>query len=436
MNKILKAAFFSVLLAGLSFEAISQTSIIMRRQGNVYILPCKVNGLLLDLIFDTGAEDVSLSITEAAFMIKNGYLSENDIHGKESYRTANGEISEGTRITIKKISFAGLEIHDIEATVMPNQDAPLLLGQSAIRKLGRIELDPAKNKLIVFKGKGSYDYSKSSPSHHNNDAREASGHEKTTAAAKKPVPGEMKEVITLHIDRAGGANGANVVWHPVYKKYYAAQGGNAEFPLEIFDAKGKMVSDDEQKTLFDVRGFWYNPATKSFQANGYSDYGWVNYKLNSSGKPISVTHIFEGRHQPDDQSAAVFDTKNKCVYFYNVSTVGLDRYDMRDGTSDTTILLHLGVKNKSDINDEGQEELKYNYNVNEVVYTGIPKAEIGLLNYKDKKIELYDLATGLMTKSMQLPDDAPAQDIMNFSYTNGIYFLFDKSERTWHGYKP
>lgn len=47
----------------------AQTVIKMRRQGGVSVISCKVNGLKLDFIFDTGASDVSISLTEVLFMI-------------------------------------------------------------------------------------------------------------------------------------------------------------------------------------------------------------------------------------------------------------------------------------------------------------------------------------------------------------------------------
>ena len=53
----------------------------MKREGGVSIIPCKVNGLNLNFIFDTGASNVSISLTEASFMLKNGYLEEGDIIG-------------------------------------------------------------------------------------------------------------------------------------------------------------------------------------------------------------------------------------------------------------------------------------------------------------------------------------------------------------------
>jgi predicted aspartyl protease len=105
----------------------------------------------MNFIFDTGASDVSISLTEAMFMIKNGYLNESDIFGTEYYKIANGEIQEGTKIVIRELEFDGLILFNIEASVVHNLDAPLLLGQSAISLLGKIQIDYNKNTLTVIK---------------------------------------------------------------------------------------------------------------------------------------------------------------------------------------------------------------------------------------------------------------------------------------------
>jgi len=118
-------------------------------KGGVYTIPCKVNGLPLSFIFDTGASDVTISLTEALFMLKNGYLSNNDILGKASYQTADGNISEGTVINLKIIEIEGLVLNNVSASIVHQQNAPLLLGMSAIGKLGRIQL--AGNELLIFK---------------------------------------------------------------------------------------------------------------------------------------------------------------------------------------------------------------------------------------------------------------------------------------------
>lgn len=131
----------------------------MKRQGGVSIIPCKVNGLNLELIFDTGASDVSISLTEAESMLDDGKLTKSDIIGTSNYVNANGDITEGIVINIKEIEIAGLKMTNVKASVVKNLDAPLLLGQTAISKLGKIQLDLNNNTLTILSGKGSYDYS-------------------------------------------------------------------------------------------------------------------------------------------------------------------------------------------------------------------------------------------------------------------------------------
>jgi hypothetical protein len=252
------------------------------------------------------------------------------------------------------------------------------------------------------------------------------------AIAQKPAT--LKQVLTLRIDRKEGANAASVVWHPVQKKYYAAQAGNETFPMLVFDATGRLLSDDKLETMADVRGFWYNPNSKTLQANCYDDGGWVEYKLNGKGIPASVVKMDKESGKPDVQSVGVYDPKKNVVYYFDYSTVGIERHKMSDGVSDTTIALHLGARTKSDINDD-QDDTKENYNQNAIIFTGIAGSEIGLLNVNDKQIELYSMATGLLTKTLKLPEGAPAESSLNFSYCNGIYWLNDKTERIWHGYK-
>ena len=76
----------------------------------------------------------------------------------------------------------------------------------------------------------------------------------------------------------------------------------------------------------------------------------------------------------------------------------------------------------------------FDYNATSIAFTGIPKSEIGLLNVVENQVELFNLE-GLLTKVLKLPQDALAYEMFNFSYCNGIYWLFDKENRKWVGYK-
>lgn len=117
------------------------------KEGEVLKVKCQINNLPLYFIFDTGASDVSMSDVEANFMLKNDYLLSQDIVGKQNYLTADGNISEGTVINLRNVNFGGLKLNNIKASIVKNQKAPLLLGQSVLNRLGKIEIDN-ENRIL------------------------------------------------------------------------------------------------------------------------------------------------------------------------------------------------------------------------------------------------------------------------------------------------
>ena len=119
------------------------------RQGGVTKVKCSINDLPLHFIFDTGASTVSISSLEATFMYKNEYLTSKDIIGKTNFIDANGDISVGTIINLKKVTFGGLELTNVRASVVDNDKAPLLLGQSVLNRLGKIEIDYDRSILKI-----------------------------------------------------------------------------------------------------------------------------------------------------------------------------------------------------------------------------------------------------------------------------------------------
>ena len=110
---------------------------------------CSINGLPLHFVFDTGASDVTISMIEATFMLKNKYLKPLDVVGKQNYLTADGNVSEGTVINLKSVKIGDLELTNVRASVVKSQNAPLLLGQSVLGRLGKIEIDNEKRVIKV-----------------------------------------------------------------------------------------------------------------------------------------------------------------------------------------------------------------------------------------------------------------------------------------------
>ena len=119
------------------------------KEDGVCKVKCTINDLPLYFVFDTGASDVSLSSVEATFMMKNGYLKSSDVIGKQNYMMANGEINAGTVLNLRNVNFGGLDLNNIRASVVHNQTAPLLLGQSILGRLGNIEIDNTRRVLRI-----------------------------------------------------------------------------------------------------------------------------------------------------------------------------------------------------------------------------------------------------------------------------------------------
>lgn len=130
-----------------SMFMIAEVTIEMQQDGGVYKVPCVVNGLRMKFIFDTGAANVCISETMANYMLENDYLKTEDIIGTGQSSVADGRIVNHVKIRIATLEIGGLKLNNIEAVVITGQSAPLLLGQTAIEKMGEITI--VGNKLII-----------------------------------------------------------------------------------------------------------------------------------------------------------------------------------------------------------------------------------------------------------------------------------------------
>ena len=119
----------------------------MKKENGVYIMPVRINGTEMDFIFDTGAGLISLSDLEATFLYKQGKISKDDILGSEQFQDATGTISEGAIVNLKEVSIGNRTIHNVHASVVHNMKAPLLFGQSALEKFGKITIDYENGEL-------------------------------------------------------------------------------------------------------------------------------------------------------------------------------------------------------------------------------------------------------------------------------------------------
>ena len=125
-----------------------KTFVKMKNQNGVYYVPCRINGKEMEFIFDTGASDITMSLTEALFLYKQGKLFDNDFIGIQEYQIADGSIHEGTIVILRTVEIGNKKLKDVRASIIHNLGAPLLLGQSALEKFGKISIDYNNNEIL------------------------------------------------------------------------------------------------------------------------------------------------------------------------------------------------------------------------------------------------------------------------------------------------
>lgn len=119
----------------------------------VKTISVKINGVPMNMIYDTGCSGVHLSLLELQTLCKNGQFSENDIIGSSYSSIADGSIVENGLINLREIEIGGengITLYNVQASVALNQEAPVLLGNGVFDSMASVELDNY-NKTINFK---------------------------------------------------------------------------------------------------------------------------------------------------------------------------------------------------------------------------------------------------------------------------------------------
>jgi aspartyl protease family protein len=122
----------------------------MELQNGVRYVWIEINGIRLRFIFDTGASSICISPAEATVLYRQGTLQKEDILNVEYFQDATGKISEGTKVNLREVKIGDMILENVEALVIDNVNAPLLLGQTVLERFGSIEIDNV-NGEIIFK---------------------------------------------------------------------------------------------------------------------------------------------------------------------------------------------------------------------------------------------------------------------------------------------
>ena len=243
---------------------------------------------------------------------------------------------------------------------------------------------------------------------------------KATKTGQTKVNIAPKATLKLQFKSYRGYNASSVIYNPDKKLYYSVIAGSYRYPLETFDAQGKSVH--QEKAGLSTRGMWWNPNTKQLERNVKK--GIAASKLTEKGYASSegLKVILEGElHQPNGNSCGVYDPVNDEILYYSYEKIY--RYSRKDAQLISSYYF-IGLPTNGD-----------HLSANTLIYTGKPGMELGLLDYKGKKVHLFDQKTRKFANTIDLPQSAVTAKEFRFSYANNHVWLYNKSERHWVGYK-
>lgn len=114
----------------------------IKSNSGTFEIPALINNVLkIYLILDTGASDVSISPDVALTLIRAKAINEEDWLEGGYYKFADGSVAKSQRFIIRYLKIGDFEIKNIQASISNSIEAPLLLGQSALSQLGKIQID-------------------------------------------------------------------------------------------------------------------------------------------------------------------------------------------------------------------------------------------------------------------------------------------------------
>jgi clan AA aspartic protease (TIGR02281 family) len=123
--------------------------VLLASKNGILVAPVVINNAIkLDFFVDSGATDVSIPADLFSSMRRSGAILDGDIIGSRKFINADGEASKSTTFILRTLKIGAVEVSHVEASVAP-QRAPLLLGQSFLKRFKSWSIDNASQELIL-----------------------------------------------------------------------------------------------------------------------------------------------------------------------------------------------------------------------------------------------------------------------------------------------
>jgi clan AA aspartic protease (TIGR02281 family) len=123
--------------------------VLLASKNGILVAPAVINNSIkLDFFVDSGATDVSIPADLFSNLRRAGTISDGDITGSRRFVNADGEATKSTTFILRSLKVGTVEVSHLEASVAP-QKAPLLLGQSFLKRFKSWSIDNASHELVL-----------------------------------------------------------------------------------------------------------------------------------------------------------------------------------------------------------------------------------------------------------------------------------------------
>ncbi len=237
------------------------------------------------------------------------------------------------------------------------------------------------------------------------------------AFAQAPKQNASHDIV-LTINSYDGNNGLAVAYNAKLNLYYSIFAGNQDYPIEVHDGSGRSVFSTSIGA--DVRGMWFNDKKNQLEGILYDNKGSFVMKLDGSGYP-----------KPVETSGASYGMESQCVAaFFKGNVYFVNDYGY-------LFKFKQGQKKSKEVKITDAYTEWFSLNTYGVFHTGKKGYEIGLFNFINNTVVLFNEKTGNVGAivNLDLPSDMESPDSFKVSYCNNRVFLYDGYERKWYGFK-
>ncbi len=117
--------------------------------GGIIMVDVMVNDNPLRMIVDYGASYISINNSTFETLKRQGTIGSTDIKYKTKTLLADGTLKEAQAINLKKVSLGDFVLTDVEALVISEDNAPLLIGQNVLTRFSTVSFDNINNSMSI-----------------------------------------------------------------------------------------------------------------------------------------------------------------------------------------------------------------------------------------------------------------------------------------------